>query len=81
MTEPLDRTMNDAHFSELLHADPLSQNPALLAAAQATPERQALWQAARADALRLRAMLNSVTPPPDLQERLLNLPDQPAQDP
>jgi hypothetical protein len=75
MTEPLDRTMNDARFEELLGADPLSQDPAFLAAARATPERQADWQEARELEARLRAALQAVTPPAGLAERLLGLPD------
>jgi hypothetical protein len=75
MTEPLDRTMNDARFEELLGMDPLSQDPTFLAAARATPERHAAWQAAREVETRLRAALNAVTPPEGLAERLLGLPE------
>jgi hypothetical protein len=79
MTEPLDRTINDAHFEELLGADPFSQDPAFLAAARATPERHAAWQAAREVETRLRAALHAVTPPEGLAERLLGLPEQAPQ--
>jgi hypothetical protein len=76
MTEPLDRTIDDARFEELLGADPFNQDPAFLAAARATPERHTAWQAAREVETRLRAALHAVTPPEGLAEQLLGIPDQ-----
>lgn len=74
MTEPLDRPMNDTRFETLLGADPLSQDPEFLAAAQETPERRAAWEGARAFETRLRSTLEGVTPPTHLEEKLLALP-------
>src|SRR5690606_37342979 len=67
MTEP----MTDATFEELLGADPLSQDPAFLAAARATPARQAAWESACAFERRLRASLAAVQAPATLLPRLL----------
>jgi len=67
MIEP----MTDATFEELLGANPLSQDPAFLAAARATPAREAAWQAACAFEKRLRASLEAVQAPATLLPRLL----------
>lgn len=66
--------MNDQQFLERAHANPHDDSPEFLAAAADNPQRQRLLDGLKKLDGRLRAGLESVSPPASLRQALLDIP-------